>query len=208
MTTVINTLAQFFGLLGHGYFFPALMVLGLFTKHRKDILRLVPLICITLFLNYALKQYFQKPLPAWMNTSNYAFPSGHMQSAAVFWGWVYLHTKQWRLAQRVLPIILLGIGWQMIHRGFHDIVDVAGGAVVGAALLAGYFYALNHSVLGKHLSKAYATAVLFALGVYAFVPGVDTALLVVLGITATIGTGWYLKYDRGMCACTKRKAHG
>ena len=42
MTALTNILAQFFGLLGHGYFFPALMVLGLFTKHRKDILRLVP----------------------------------------------------------------------------------------------------------------------------------------------------------------------
>lgn len=208
MTEIVNTTALFFGLLGHRFFFPSLMVFGLFTKKRNDILRLVPLVAISLFLNFALKQYFQKPLPDWMNTTNFAFPSGHMQSALVFLGWVYLHAKQWPRTRLLIPVILVGIGWQMIHRGFHDIVDVLGGALVGGVILTTYYYTRTRTSVKTYVSRVYVVAVLFCLSVYTNIPGVPTDLLGVLGITSVLGMGWYFRYNRGMCKCTNGKSHG
>lgn len=208
MTEIVNTTALFFGLLGHRFLFPILMVLGLFTKKRHDILRLVPLVAISLFLNFALKQYFQKPLPDWMNTTNFAFPSGHTQSALVLWGWFYLHAKHWPRLRALVPVILVGIGWQMIHRGFHDIIDVSGGALVGGVILTTYYYALTQTSVKTHLSKAYVVAILFCLGVYVAIPGVPSNLIGVLGVTSVLGMGWYFKYDRGMCKCTNEQSHG
>jgi len=68
----------------------------------------------------------------------YSFPSGHAQTAVVFWGYPALVLrKRWFWVLAVVMVALIGVS--RMYLGQHWPVDVLGGALIGVALLAAAF---------------------------------------------------------------------
>lgn len=92
-------------------------------------------------VNSDLKQFFSHPRPFELDsslqlvgTSGYGFPSGHAQTAVLFWG--YLGTKtQWRLKYAVVVPMILLIGLSRIYLGVHFPTDVLAGWLIGLVIL-------------------------------------------------------------------------
>ncbi len=104
-----------------------------FGQNRHKILRSLLLLCLSLIINPNLKCLFKVPLPAFLNSSGYAFPSGHMQSACVLWGWLAYEIKN-PLYTGFTLILLSGIGYWLTFFGYHCWYDIFG-AVITALLL-------------------------------------------------------------------------
>ena len=104
-----------------------------YAMHWKHAARLVLLLMISIIFNIILKHYFQVPLPPHLQSTSYAFPSGHMQSATVVYGYLfaYAHRSIVRCMAAMMPI---GVAYALVYEGFHSMEDVlfavpAGGAV-------------------------------------------------------------------------------
>lgn len=90
-----------------------------------------------MILNSFLKSIFQIPLPEHLNIETYAFPSGHMSSAITFYGWLALNTKN-NFIRFILAVLIAGVGYSLIHKGFHNIYDIAGSIFFSSILLGIY----------------------------------------------------------------------
>ena len=107
-------------------------------------------------VNVALKVTWQIPAHTTTTKGNFAFPSGHMQYSTVFYGWItyHLHTDRWERLKKLgqfssstsplaiyllytgLMLIFFCIGYGLVAAGYHSIIDVVGGWVVGTVLVA------------------------------------------------------------------------
>ena len=93
------------------------------------------LLTFNILLNVALKGTFKIPLSPALHVIGYAFPSGHMQLATVFYGWIALHWTR-RSARLAIVVLLAGIGAGLMHFGYHTLSDVLAALVVGLGLIA------------------------------------------------------------------------
>jgi undecaprenyl-diphosphatase len=112
------------------------------------------LLLFSITLNVALKGTFQIPLARELGIPGYAFPSGHMQIATIFYASLIFYGNA-RLLKNdpeslllplniTLVLLLSGIGWSLIHCGYHTVFDVAGAAITALLLIIGYRFLLNH----------------------------------------------------------------
>ena len=62
-----------------------------------------------------------------------------MQAVTVLYGWLALNIKYiwFRLS---IVMILSGVGFSLVHMGYHDYYDVFGGLFFGTLLIACYHY--------------------------------------------------------------------
>ena len=128
----------------------AIIFLGSFVGNRKTFLDATCLLLMSMLLNTALKSIFNIPLPAGLN--GLAFPSGHMQSAVVFYGWIaYRCPQKW--VRAAVSIVLVGLGQALVHFGYHRYVDIAGALFFGLIALYGYcgIQAIQRHQKNKHL---------------------------------------------------------
>ncbi len=95
------------------------------------------LLLASMLWNAALKTIFNIPLPAELGIDGLAFPSGHMQSSVVFYGWIALKTPH-RWLQVMIGLGLVGIGQSLVHFGYHRYVDIAGAVFFGTMILIGH----------------------------------------------------------------------
>ena len=65
----------------------AIVLLGWLFIDTSIFRHLAYLACLSIIVNVALKGTFKVPLPPELHVG-YAFPSGHMQFATVFYGWI------------------------------------------------------------------------------------------------------------------------
>ncbi|MDI6870724.1 MAG: phosphatase PAP2 family protein [Bacillota bacterium] len=65
--------------------------------------------------------------------TGYAFPSGHAQSAATFWGYLALLRRRWWSAALAGTLILL-VAVSRLYLGVHWPIDVVGGMALGLLL--------------------------------------------------------------------------
>jgi undecaprenyl-diphosphatase len=97
-------------------------------------------------INIALKFWFQRERPAlpWAlaHESSYSFPSGHSETAVVFYGTIALLAyprfkggPTTVLIMAAAVFMILGIGLSRIYLGVHFPTDVAAGYLVGAIWL-------------------------------------------------------------------------
>lgn len=134
------TLTTFFLTFGHLDFIACLLLLGSFWVGKKHAYNLLYLIAFSLIFNVALKDTFQIPLSPSLGKAGFAFPSGHMQLATVFYAGLVYQLKNKFIHMIIAPFILAGVGWSLIDAGFHNLADVCAGATVGYSLI--YFYNL------------------------------------------------------------------
>ncbi|CAM9949327.1 unnamed protein product, partial [Choristocarpus tenellus] len=48
-----------------------------------------------------------------------------MSSAITFYGWIILNTKS-NFIRFILAALIAGVGFSLIHKGFHNIYDIVG----------------------------------------------------------------------------------
>ncbi len=115
----------------------SLIIIGLISKKREIFARAAYLLLFTMIYNAYLKSIWQAPLPPPME--GWAFPSGHMHSAMVFWGWLAIEFRKVWFYEIVFFILTL-VGYGLIQQGYHYPVDVL--ASVGFGSLSLTLYAL------------------------------------------------------------------
>jgi undecaprenyl-diphosphatase len=116
-----------------------IIILGYLWLDRDIFLHALGLLQTSMLCNVALKYGFHVPLPSHLHKIGFAFPSGHMQSAIVLYGWLFqsLHN----LILKVLFVILLiGIALGLVHFAYHTYYDVFAGCLFGLLILLGYAY--------------------------------------------------------------------
>lgn len=115
--------------------------LGIFFLKEERYVKALFLVVFTMFYNIWLKNLFQMPLPPDLGLKGFAFPSGHMHSAVVFWGWLALeYRKKWLYGATFLLYTWIAFG--LIHHKYHYFIDIIGALGFGALTL-GLYYAIN-----------------------------------------------------------------
>jgi undecaprenyl-diphosphatase len=107
--------------------------------YRRDLFSdVLFLVLLSMIVNAFLKCLFQVPLKPHLNQHGwYAFPSGHMQLSTVLYGRLWWEFQKTKWAQAFL-VLLMGMGWGMIWKNYHDLMDVAAGGLAGIGLLMSY----------------------------------------------------------------------
>lgn len=170
---------------------------------KKFALKLGIVFLLSAYVNDLLKEIFQtpRPDPAVVRVlypesgGGYAFPSGHSQGAAVFWG-----TIAWQLRQAwvwVLAVILMiAIGISRLYLGVHWPIDVVGGWAIGAVILGLYIiYDTTHPARGLIPKAIPLIIIVIAFGaVLFFINSGDTAVRVI-GTLVGMAIGYILEEE-------------
>lgn len=133
-------LMRFASLLGDRAFYVILFPAIFWFWKRDAAVRLTVLLCVSIFINFLLKDLFQIPRPDRLievESDGFAFPSGHAQHAVVLWGFLALNGR--KLYGPAAVLVLL-IGVSRLYLGVHWPIDVAGGWLIGATLLVGFMW--------------------------------------------------------------------
>jgi hypothetical protein len=111
------------------------------------------LLLLTIILSALLKLAFAIPyspeLVAKLGKGGFAFPSGHMQSAAVFYGW-FITTITAKWIRFTLIALIIGIGSALVHEGYHSVYDIFGGLFF-AVITIGFYQFLISLVSSKRV---------------------------------------------------------
>ena len=106
--------------------------------------RLFVALVLSVYVNALLKDVIALPRPfLYADIANlrapdeYSFPSGHAQSAMVFWGLLALHFRQ-RWFTLFATVMILLVGFSRVYLGVHFPTDVLGGWVMGALIVFGF----------------------------------------------------------------------
>lgn len=131
-----DLLGRFFLFTLQDSFLCSFIFIALIGLRSKRVAEATLLLLFSIVFNSLLKCIFKVPLPPALNITDwYAFPSGHMQSAAMFYGWLaYRYNEKWLWI--VTTILLLGIGWALQHFGYHDLRDVIASVIVAVTIFA------------------------------------------------------------------------
>lgn len=181
--------AQFFLIFANRYLIIPLILIGLVTINRRLFYEASCLALFSLLVNVALKVTFQVPLTLIAGHPGYALPSGHMQLATVFYGWLACHAYKQsgtnRIALILLTLVVLtGIGWALTYKGYHSLSDVIAGAVCALILIRTWqplrlsatwllpllatvalvYSAIRYTHLPRHAWMAYGLLMTFVVG--------------------------------------------
>lgn len=150
---IIDIIASSFLIFNREFIIMPLIGLGYWAYKRDLFCHVFFLVLLSMIINTSLKCFFQVPLKPHLNQHGwYAFPSGHMQLATVLYGRLWWEFRKTQWAQ-VLWILLIGMGWGMIQKNYHDLADVAAGAVTGVGLLLSYAFFIKLPFVRRHPEK-------------------------------------------------------
>ncbi len=129
--------AKFFLFFSQEFIIIPIIVFGFIMGKKDNFGSALSLLLLTMIFNTLLKSMFQVPLAPHLEKVGFAFPSGHMQSAVVFYGWFFYKTSS--LPLKGLSLILLaGCGWALVYLRYHTWIDVFGSIGFGVLTLALY----------------------------------------------------------------------
>tara|TARA_R110002110_G_scaffold383245_3_gene594637 strand:- start:1505 stop:2314 length:810 start_codon:yes stop_codon:yes gene_type:complete len=115
-----------------------IFLVGFFFIDRKIFCQAFLLVLFSLIYNLFLKSIWQIPLKPPLD--GWAFPSGHMHTAWIFWGWLALHFKRFI----TIPIFLLMMSmtaWGLVYHDYHNLTDIYGSVGFGSLSLLVYYLA-------------------------------------------------------------------
>ncbi|MGQ3892523.1 phosphatase PAP2 family protein [Legionella sp. CNM-4043-24] len=133
--------AEFFLFFDNLYLLVPLMLLGMVAINRSLFYEATYLTLFSILINVALKVTFKVPLTLIVGHPGYGLPSGHMQLAMVFYGFLACHALGGTGAARygfslIILMLLTGIGWALTYKGYHSVDDVLAAVATGLILLA------------------------------------------------------------------------
>ncbi|MBN8511996.1 MAG: phosphatase PAP2 family protein [Rickettsiales bacterium] len=111
-----------------------LIIIGYIWFNQNVFFQAICLLLSSMLLNAALKVTFKIPLNPELGKTGFAFPSGHMQSTTVFYGWLYSHFKNFKFRIFII-FILSGVGYSLVYNRFHNYLDVFGALFFGILLI-------------------------------------------------------------------------
>jgi membrane-associated phospholipid phosphatase len=189
--------------LGNEDFYLIMIPILYWCVDKKFAFKLGILFLLSAYVNDLLKSIFQtpRPDPAVVRViypesgGGYAFPSGHSQGAAVFWGTVAWQIKKtWAWIAAI--IVMIAVGVSRLYLGVHWPIDVVGGWIIGAVILGLYFiYDTTHPV--RRLSPKTIPLVIIvvaAAAVLYFINSDDTAVRVI-GTLAGMSIGFIIEEE-------------
>lgn len=117
-------LPQFFLFIGNFTAYLSILCFGILFLQRERYFRLALVLISVCVWNALLKQWFHIPLFPHLG-EGYAFPSGHMHTAALFYGyWLLSIKKPW--AACLCTFLLTGEAMTLIGCRFHNSFDIFG----------------------------------------------------------------------------------
>lgn len=128
-------------LLGFPGTYALIIIIGFICFNERIYGTTLLLVLFTMIYNYYLKSIWQLPLPPPLE--GWAFPSGHMHSAVVFWGWLAYQYRSVGFSLMALSFTAL-VGFGLVHHGYHYTKDVIGAVGFGALSLV--IYALINQI--------------------------------------------------------------
>jgi undecaprenyl-diphosphatase len=111
-----------------------LAVLGFLFLDRQVFFHAVTVLLFSIVINWALKVTFQISVDPDKGKGLFLFPSGHMQTSCVFYGWLWCAYPH-LFARTLNAAVLCGIGTSLVYFGYHSTFDVFGGLFFGFILI-------------------------------------------------------------------------
>ncbi|MBZ9715428.1 phosphatase PAP2 family protein [Deinococcus multiflagellatus] len=157
-STALNNVTRFLSLFGNmAGMVPLTGLLSVMLYRIRPRLAYFLLLALggTVAINTVLKQFFDRPRPAFwtpfLPEPDFSFPSGHAMfaSALVSAVVVILWSTRWRLPALVCgALYVLAMMWSWVYIGVHYPTDVTAGALVSVAWVVGLNYVLHvHRIL-------------------------------------------------------------
>ena len=91
----------------------------------------------------------QIPLNLSVGKEGFAFPSGHMQTSVVLYGFIYTFTQNTVLKICLIALLIM-IVWSLIYFGYHNIVDILGAIIFALSLVYLYKHIIINRAYLKH----------------------------------------------------------
>jgi membrane-associated phospholipid phosphatase len=189
--------------LGDQEFFMLLLPFYYWCIDRRRGARLIILFLLSAYVNVAAKHFFDQPRPfdydprvrSIVPASGGGLPSGHTQNTMVVWGYLAFagrHPALWLLAST----LIIGVPLSRVYLGVHFPTDLAGGYVLGIALLGLYTWLaapIERWFTRCSFAQRMMVAVLLpALAAFA-VPGADRGGWAACGTFAGMAAGFLLE---------------
>lgn len=152
---------KFFTVLGYPPPYFIILVLLCWCWNYKLGIRLTVLVGFSSALNDLLKIIFRAPRPYMIdervmklgNSDSFGMPSGHAQTAAMFWG--YAAARHKALALRIAALLtIFFIGASRVYLGVHSPTQVLAGWGIGFALLGAFMLLEQKAVEWWNAQKA------------------------------------------------------
>lgn len=141
-------IAKFFLAFSHIEVIGVLFFIGFIAFDRKTWGQALFLLLFTMILNALLKYFFHVPLLPHLG-KGFAFPSGHMQTAMAFYGWLLARYRHPALRSALLAV-LAGIGFSLIYFHYHTLIDVLGAMCFGGLSLLIYQPCTRIAIFSKN----------------------------------------------------------
>ncbi|WP_039948238.1 phosphatase PAP2 family protein [Leptospira fainei] len=161
LSSILGPLSVIFHHLGSTAFFMALVSFIYLCVDRKVGIRMAFGLMVAGVLNGTCKALLEFPRPTGLPFSNelglsepsFGFPSGHVQTAVVLYGTLFLHFKVGWL-RGILPAFILLMPIARMYAGLHFLGDVIGGFILGLLLLIGleFWFKRNPDLLEAKFS--------------------------------------------------------
>lgn len=113
----------------------SIVLVGFLNRNEAMFGRTLLILLFTMIYNVYLKSIWQIPLPPPLE--GWAFPSGHMHSAVVFWGALALEYKRFWFKALVFMILCMS-GYGLVYSGYHYPIDILGAVAFGSLTLILY----------------------------------------------------------------------
>ena len=139
---MLDNVSRFFLAFSHDTIIIPLIIIGYIWIDRKVFFHGISLLLTSMLLNLALKITFQVPLAPSLGKEGFAFPSRHMQTSIVLYGWL-LKSVNKRSIKVVITILLIGISIGLVHLGYHNYFDVLAAVFLGLLLIFIYSWFLK-----------------------------------------------------------------
>ena len=200
-TTALTQLAIGLSWLGYTTFIMFFIAIGYWTWSKAIFYRLMILVALNALLNAYAKDWIQDPRPPLelrlddLVGASYGLPSGHAQIATVMWlwlAWELRRTGAWLLCGLIATSVIAS----RLYLGVHDLEDVVGGALFGAATLVLFEAARHRSAVLQRRPGASTTlvALLTSLALWSW-PGTAPEYIPTLAGWLIAAT-WCLRYDQ------------
>lgn len=146
----MDLLADILLVMSHPAVVASLFIIGYFYHDRTMWIVAATLALCSLVINPCLKEYFQMPRP--LGQTGFGFPSGHFHGSFVFYGWLALHWNNKWIRLGIL-MILAGIGFGLVQKGYHFPRDLLGSAFFGSILILSTKFAMHFKLFKTYPNK-------------------------------------------------------
>lgn len=191
MDLLVANILSFFLILTRDYIIFPVIILGMVFIDRRLFLRSAVLILFGLILNIYLKSIFQVPLKAHLNQDWWAFPSGHAQFAATFYGYLAYKFRK-KLVSYVCFTIIMGVCCALVYFNYHNWVDVI--AALGVAALWIILFDKLDTLFKEYLFALSGILLALSYVLLSFVSKKPSTLPLILGSHIGLTIGLFLTY--------------